>query len=95
MARGTIIIDQQRCKGCELCTMVCPQHILVMADGQLNSKGYVPAALIDPDKRCTGCAICAVICPDVCITVFRESRAQPIRQQNDNPKEGDSCLLNC
>ncbi len=71
MAKGTVYIDQDRCKGCELCTTVCPQNVLAMADF-LNSKGYHPATLVDPEGKCTGCAVCAVICPDVCITVYRE-----------------------
>jgi 2-oxoglutarate ferredoxin oxidoreductase subunit delta len=78
MARGTITINQERCKGCELCTSVCPQNILHMADDILNGKGYHPAVLVDPENQCTGCAVCAVICPDVCITVFRE----PIRRRS-------------
>jgi 2-oxoglutarate ferredoxin oxidoreductase subunit delta len=71
MAKGTILIDQERCKGCSLCTGVCPQNVIAMSVGDLNSKGYQPAMLVDPEGKCTGCAICAVICPDVCITVFR------------------------
>ena len=39
MARGTVVIDTNRCKGCELCTTVCPQHVLVMADFY-NARGY-------------------------------------------------------
>lgn len=72
MAKGTIFIDQARCKGCTLCTTVCPQQILFMGDDALNSRGYHPALLVDPQAKCTGCAICAMICPDACITVFRE-----------------------
>ncbi len=76
MAHGTIVIDQARCKGCSLCTTACPQALIVMDSGTLNSKGYAPALLADPDGRCTGCAICALICPDVCITVYREARPE-------------------
>ena len=71
MAIGTVIIDQERCKGCSLCTLVCPQFVLVLAP-QLNAKGYHPAELNESVGHCTGCTVCAVICPDVCITVFRE-----------------------
>ncbi|MBX3066369.1 MAG: 4Fe-4S binding protein [Anaerolineae bacterium] len=74
MAKGSISIDQERCKGCMLCTVYCPQHVLALSFDVINAKGYHPAALIDPTGKCTGCAICAVTCPDVCITVFRESR---------------------
>ena len=76
MAKGRIIVDEERCKGCELCTTVCPKDLIRMAD-TFNMKGYRSAALVDPEGSCTGCAICAVICPDVCITVYREAR--PVR----------------
>lgn len=78
MAKGTIIIDQDRCKGCGLCPAVCPQGIIHIDEDKLNAKGYHPAALMDPDGQCTGCAICTVICPDVCITVFREPAARRV-----------------
>lgn len=70
MARGTVVIDTNRCKGCELCTTVCPQHVLVMAE-LYNARGYRPAQLEDPEGKCTGCALCAVICPDTVLTVYR------------------------
>lgn len=73
MAKGTIHIDQNRCKGCSLCAVFCPQNVILMDADQLNAKGYHPAALSDPDSKCTGCGICAVSCPDVCITVYRET----------------------
>lgn len=74
MARGTIFIDQNRCKGCLLCTTACPQKVMALSEDVLNALGYHPAMLADPDNKCTGCAICAAICPDVCITVYREIR---------------------
>jgi 2-oxoglutarate ferredoxin oxidoreductase subunit delta len=72
MVRGTILIDHERCKGCELCSAFCPQQVIALDETVLNAKGYHPAMLSDPDSACTGCGICAVICPDVCITVYRE-----------------------
>jgi 2-oxoglutarate ferredoxin oxidoreductase subunit delta len=77
MARGRIEIDTERCKGCELCQIACPPHVIVMADA-LNKKGYRPAMLVDPDIDCTGCALCAVVCPDACITVYR---FRPVRKE--------------
>ncbi|MBI4772010.1 MAG: 4Fe-4S dicluster domain-containing protein [Chloroflexi bacterium] len=77
MAKGTVVINVERCKGCELCPTACPQHVLVMDAGRLNSKGYHPAVLVDPEHKCTGCALCAVICPDAVFTVFRQVAQRP------------------
>jgi 2-oxoglutarate ferredoxin oxidoreductase subunit delta len=73
MAKGRIVINEAMCKGCTLCTGACPQDIIEMATDRVNTKGYQPAMLVDPDGKCTGCALCAVACPDVCITVYRQT----------------------
>jgi len=75
MARGRIVVNEDLCKGCELCTTVCPVDVLHMATNRFTSKGYHPAELVDPDGKCTGCAICATICPDAAITVYRLVKA--------------------
>ena len=66
-----IIIDELRCKGCALCTVACPQHLITMAT-VLNKQGFLPAVISAEDlERCTGCTLCAQICPDVAIEVYR------------------------
>jgi len=74
--RGTVLIDSDRCKGCQLCVHVCPQGVLRMSEGY-NAKGYHPVVLDESENFCTGCAVCAVICPDVVFTVLRE----PVRRK--------------
>ncbi|ACL69434.1 4Fe-4S dicluster domain-containing protein [Halothermothrix orenii] len=64
-----VIFDEERCKGCELCTAVCPVKIIKMAD-RINSHGYHPAEVVDQDK-CLSCGLCAQMCPDVVITVYK------------------------
>ncbi len=71
MATGRVVIDVERCKGCELCRSACPQDVLALAE-ELNAKGYRPVILLDPAHDCTGCALCATVCPDGCITVYRD-----------------------
>ena len=78
MAKGRIVVNEEACKGCELCLSMCPTGLIQMAD-YYNTKGYRPARLVDPDHRCTGCTLCATICPDAAITVFREVK---VRSQN-------------
>lgn len=65
-----ITIDENVCKGCELCVNACPKHIIALSGDKLNAKGYHPASVTDMDK-CTGCASCATMCPDCAITVER------------------------
>ncbi len=80
MAHGWVVIDMERCKGCELCLDACPPAVLHLANG-FNSGGYRPVILDDPEHRCTGCALCATVCPDGCFTVFREAPAKkPVRR---------------
>ena len=57
-----VTFNSDRCKGCELCTTVCPKHIVI------NRKGYPPAHVTDI-SQCIACASCAKICPDSIITV--------------------------
>jgi 2-oxoglutarate ferredoxin oxidoreductase subunit delta len=73
--RGTIVIDEGRCKGCGLCVPVCPKDVIQMAE-YFTARGYRPAMLVDLQGACTGCMLCATVCPDVAITVYREERGQ-------------------
>ena len=65
-----VTFNTERCKGCELCTTVCPKHIVVIDASVTNRKGYHPAAVKEMEL-CIGCASCAKICPDSIITVER------------------------
>ena len=81
MAKGRIVIDFERCKGCAICTTVCMQHIIHIGD-RFNRRGYRAAVLVDPEGKCTGCALCALSCPDTAITVYRLERPrEPIPER--------------
>ncbi len=68
-----LVIDRERCKGCELCTNFCPRGLLLMS-AQFNSQGYKPAEIADQEK-CTSCAMCARMCPETAIEVYRSPKA--------------------
>jgi 2-oxoglutarate ferredoxin oxidoreductase subunit delta len=63
--KGTIVLDEDLCKGCAICVAFCPVKALAMG-GKLNKKGYHLPELIDPEK-CNGCDVCGMHCPDFAI----------------------------
>lgn len=67
--RGAVVVDKERCKGCNLCTVACPSDVLELAK-EVNSKGYNYAQM-KKTGECIGCAGCGYVCPDGCITVYK------------------------
>lgn len=67
LTRGTVTIDTERCKGCELCIPACPPGVLHMST-DLNGRGFAYPELV---AGCTGCSACLLVCPDFCFEVFR------------------------
>ena len=75
--RGAIVVDIEKCKGCELCVEACPTQVIMM-EKRVNSKGYHFAYMEIPEA-CTGCNNCAIVCPDGVITVYRV-KVQPVEK---------------
>ena len=67
---GAVEIDGKRCKGCNLCVVACPTHVLALQAKEVNDRGYRYAYAANPDA-CVGCTSCSAVCPDACIEVYR------------------------
>jgi 2-oxoglutarate ferredoxin oxidoreductase subunit delta len=67
LTRGTLVIDVESCKGCELCIEACPPGVLEMGE-LVNDRGY-RYPLLRPG--CTGCKACSQICPDFVFQVYK------------------------
>ncbi|MDO9630307.1 MAG: 4Fe-4S binding protein [Humidesulfovibrio sp.] len=69
-----IVVTEERCKGCLLCTTVCPVSIIRQSE-RINQQGYKVAEVAADDMdKCTGCTSCATICPDMAIEVWRSKK---------------------
>ena len=66
-----VVIKVDICKGCGLCTIVCPKKIMKFSKDKINAKGYSPVEVTDMDA-CISCASCAKMCPDAVISVYKE-----------------------
>lgn len=85
--KGKVIIEIEKCKGCELCKTACKENALVLSD-TINIKGY--RYIIANNDLCTGCVNCALVCPDAVITVYRTSpKKKPV---DITPKDIKDCI---
>jgi 2-oxoglutarate ferredoxin oxidoreductase subunit delta len=86
-----LVIDEVRCKGCNLCLLVCPYRIF-QEGTKANGRGIVVPAL-DRPERCpncrlqklygrTLCGVCQMICPD-----------QAIRWDDEAPREPQKVVI--
>lgn len=83
-SRGTVTIETERCKGCELCIPACPPRVLTMSD-PVNRTGFHYPEL---HAGCTGCAACLLVCPDFVFEVFRFDTPVEHTVVADTPAEG-------
>jgi 2-oxoglutarate ferredoxin oxidoreductase subunit delta len=60
-----IEINQEWCKGCEICVDVCPQNVFKMQDFK---------AMVQNLAGCTGCLLCEVLCPDFAIIIKKQRK---------------------
>ncbi|MEK7369288.1 MAG: ferredoxin family protein [Planctomycetota bacterium] len=67
---GKIVIDTEKCNGCEICIHICP-HKLIRLSERMNVRGYHYTCFEDPEHHCAGDALCAEMCPQVAIKVYR------------------------
>jgi 2-oxoglutarate ferredoxin oxidoreductase subunit delta len=67
-SRGTLVIDVDRCKGCDLCIDACKPQVLKMTTDKRNASGYLYPEL---SPGCTACHACAIICPDFVFQVWK------------------------
>jgi 2-oxoglutarate ferredoxin oxidoreductase subunit delta len=67
--KGDIVIDVEKCKGCQVCIPACPNDVIGVSKN-VNGKGYNYVETVN--EECIGCSNCAIVCPDGVITVYRK-----------------------
>ena len=67
-SRGTVTIEVDRCKGCELCIPACPPHVLTMSEATQPHRIPLPRAA---SPAAPAARACLLVCPDFVFEVFR------------------------
>ena len=70
MARYSVTITKERCKGCHLCIHFCKNNVLRAAD-EVNQHGYYTAEAANSEE-CRGCSFCYLVCPDMAVEIRKE-----------------------
>ncbi len=83
LTRGTVVVDTDRCKGCELCIPACRPGVLAMSDA-VNAQGVHYPELF---AGCTACQACRQVCPDFVFEVYRF--AEPIEIEDGEIDDGE------
>ena len=68
-----IEINEDLCKGCEICVAFCPKDVLEMSN-KFNKKGVHPPRVIK-EEDCNLCENCMLYCPDLAIVVAEEEES--------------------
>ena len=58
--KGAVVVNTERCKGCNLCVVACPSDVLELHPREVNT------------DDCIGCASCGLVCPDGCLTIYKK-----------------------
>ena len=70
MAKGEMVIDENKCRGCGYCVAFCKQECVVMSEDRFTPLGDLLPVVSHPDE-CTACGVCGRLCPHYAINVYK------------------------
>jgi 2-oxoglutarate ferredoxin oxidoreductase subunit delta len=69
-----IYINEDYCKGCNLCLHFCPKNVLETST-KLSKRGF-STPVVAYIENCNACGVCELFCPDFAIVIEKEEVAQ-------------------
>jgi 4Fe-4S ferredoxin len=91
-AKGTIVIDEDKCTWCGLCELLCPECITIYwTEEKPKPPDFIPAVGIRIDtSQCDYCGLCETICPSDAVKVNCDSA--PSRMIHEPIVEGNMTI---
>jgi 2-oxoglutarate ferredoxin oxidoreductase subunit delta len=81
-----IEVNEDWCKGCNICIERCPVAALEESD-TLNKRGIRPPKLKQVNE-CNDCRLCELLCPDMAIMVVRKEKKKQQKKSLLRPVGG-------
>ena len=102
--RYSLILDKNRCIGCEVCQIICPREAIEIIKPVKNEGERIkhPSIRID-EKKCSFCGMCNAICPVGALTLkINEERTIPVLEKESFPElirqveiDESKCPIDC
>ena len=74
--RTKVIVEviREKCKGCELCVLICPQGCLHLDESTFNTNGFHAASYVYKGMKghCNACGLCYMVCPDYAVVTIKK-----------------------
>jgi 2-oxoglutarate ferredoxin oxidoreductase subunit delta len=67
MVANEVYINDNLCKGCDICIEFCPKEVFA-ASTEVGPRGYFVPAVKKPEN-CNACLLCEHLCPELAITI--------------------------
>jgi len=86
--RYSLVLDNQRCVGCEICQIACPKEaISVEKSPKSKEKKLIKSTVKVDESKCHFCGICTLICPFGAFTLTMNSeRWVPVLEKESFPQ---------
>ena len=81
-----IEVNEDWCKGCNICIERCPVQALEQSD-KLNKRGIRPPKLKQINE-CNECRLCELLCPNLAIMVVPEGKKKQAKKNLLRPVGG-------
>lgn len=94
-------IDYEKCRGCGVCVVQCPQKVLYLTDAstkihiKCNNRAKGKAAMTNCSFSCISCGLCVKSCPTKAITLHEDPNGSLPVIDRDKCIECGLCVKSC
>jgi len=86
--RYSLVLDDQRCVGCEICRIACPKEAITVEKSSKSEGKKLGKSTVNVDEtKCHFCGVCTAICPFGALTLsMNGERWVPVLEKESFPQ---------